>query len=242
MKISGIYSITNKINGKVYYGSSSSIKDRWYYHKGQLRNNKHKNTHLQNAWNKYGADSFIFKIEKEIPVEQLIDVEQTYLDIAKQNPKLYYNIGYDADCATRGMKKEPLSKETKKKLSDGMILRMKNPEIRKKLSIQHTGIKVPSITGNLNPACRPEVKEKIRLWNIGKKYSDETKKKVSLSLMGNERNHNKTIYTLKNNITGEIFNGYQKQFYKKYNLSQGNVWRMITGKSKSCKGWSKICQ
>lgn len=46
---SGIYQIENKINSKVYIGSSNNIKRRWQKHKALLRHNKHPNSHLQAA-------------------------------------------------------------------------------------------------------------------------------------------------------------------------------------------------
>lgn len=56
-KISGIYKILNIKNGKFYIGSSNNIKVRWSQHKTLLKNNKHENKYLQNAWNKYGGQS-----------------------------------------------------------------------------------------------------------------------------------------------------------------------------------------
>ncbi len=49
----GIYSITNKVTGYRYIGSSRDIVDRMNVHLKSLRKNKHGNTHLQNAFNKY---------------------------------------------------------------------------------------------------------------------------------------------------------------------------------------------
>ena len=66
MKISGIYKIINKINGKYYVGSSVNIKDypnnRWSRHIADLNANRHHNDYLQRAWNKYGQDAFEFII------------------------------------------------------------------------------------------------------------------------------------------------------------------------------------
>ena len=57
----GIYKIVNKKNNKVYIGQSVNIKQRWALHKSELRNKYHENVYLQNAWNKYGKDNFIFE-------------------------------------------------------------------------------------------------------------------------------------------------------------------------------------
>ena len=37
-KISAVYKITNKINGKFYIGSSTNIKQRWNSHKERYNN------------------------------------------------------------------------------------------------------------------------------------------------------------------------------------------------------------
>jgi hypothetical protein len=71
MKISGIYKIVNKINGKYYIGSSINIHRRWREHKCGLLNNKHPNLHLQKSWNKYGCNNFDFIIISIFPTENV---------------------------------------------------------------------------------------------------------------------------------------------------------------------------
>ena len=53
-----IYEINNTKNKKRYIGSTSQWKRRKYEHKYLLEQGEHGNKHLQNAWNKYGADVF----------------------------------------------------------------------------------------------------------------------------------------------------------------------------------------
>lgn len=62
MKKIGIYKIENTINKKVYIGQSNNILIRFSNHKYELNSNKHSNSHLQRAWNKYGRENFIFDI------------------------------------------------------------------------------------------------------------------------------------------------------------------------------------
>ncbi len=57
-----VYKIENKCNGKSYIGYSKNAKKRFKQHKSLLNKNKHQNSRLQNSWNKYGGDSFIFYI------------------------------------------------------------------------------------------------------------------------------------------------------------------------------------
>ena len=53
---SGIYAILNKLNNKIYVGSSKSIGSRLNEHKYNLIKNIHDNVRLQRAFSKYGFD------------------------------------------------------------------------------------------------------------------------------------------------------------------------------------------
>ena len=88
-KVSGIYSITSRKNGKRYIGSSIGIDRRWRDHLHDLKNNKHFNSHLQNHYNKYGEDDLIFTIVEVINRDKLslqdfkkllLKCEQKYLN------------------------------------------------------------------------------------------------------------------------------------------------------------------
>jgi hypothetical protein len=84
----GIYAITNNKSKKVYIGSSVSVYYRTRRHLCDLRKNRHKNSHLQNSFNKHGEKCFsIVKIDvcKE---DRLLYLEKYYIDVLK--PK--YNI------------------------------------------------------------------------------------------------------------------------------------------------------
>jgi len=87
-KKSGIYKITNIINGNIYIGSAQYLKARKTQHFQILKRNKHHSIHLQNAYNKYGKDAFVFEILEEHPIENLFSREQHYIDTL--NPE--YNI------------------------------------------------------------------------------------------------------------------------------------------------------
>lgn len=79
-KVCGIYKITNIKNNKIYIGSSKNILQRWRNHIKELESNKHKNIYLQNDWNEFKKENFIFEVLKECAEEIRYSVEQEYLN------------------------------------------------------------------------------------------------------------------------------------------------------------------
>ncbi|MCK9445976.1 GIY-YIG nuclease family protein [bacterium] len=85
---SGIYKIKNKINNKCYIGSAINILGRFATHKSSLNKNKHHSYYLQQSWNKYGIEFFIFEILEYCEKNILLEREQYYMDLL--NPE--YNM------------------------------------------------------------------------------------------------------------------------------------------------------
>ena len=100
-KNSGIYIILNKKNNKYYLGSSKQILSRWSQHQSDLRCKRHANTHLQNAYNLYGKDVFIY-LAIEITKDTL-DREQFYLEEYKPyDASIGYNIARNSTTGPNG--------------------------------------------------------------------------------------------------------------------------------------------
>lgn len=93
-KIAGIYKIENKINGKIYIGSSKDIYKRWSEHKNLLKTNRHHSFMLQKSWNKHGSENFKFEIIEIFngDREDLFKLEQHYLDMFESYD---YSVGYN---------------------------------------------------------------------------------------------------------------------------------------------------
>lgn len=69
---SGIYCISNNINGHIYIGSTKDFYQREKQHFSMLRHNNHHSKYLQNSYNKYGHDNFTFKIIDRISNKRLL--------------------------------------------------------------------------------------------------------------------------------------------------------------------------
>lgn len=91
LELCGVYKILNLVNNKYYIGSTKQcFRVRLNHHLQALRNNNHKNSHLQNAWNKYGENNFIFYILEICNKDLTYEREQFYLD--NREKALCYNI------------------------------------------------------------------------------------------------------------------------------------------------------
>jgi len=79
---SGIYKITNKLNGRIYIGSAKRFKERWKQHSYSLRKQKHSNRFLQADFNKCGEEAFVFEVievtEGKTKDERLL-IEEGYI-------------------------------------------------------------------------------------------------------------------------------------------------------------------
>lgn len=188
--MSGIYRITNNINGKVYIGQTYNFKRRFRVHKKKLNNGEHYNEHLQRAWDKYGEENFSFDIIEECEIDKLNEREIYWIAFydSFHNKDNGYNQN-EGGCGSRGYK---FSEES-----------------RNKMKLSHYDCR-----GKLNPMYGKSVKdfmteEEIGRWksNIsiavsgdnnpfyGRNHSEKTKRKIG--------EHNKNMWkTMKHPNTG----------------------------------------
>jgi group I intron endonuclease len=159
----GIYKIINVINNKFYVGSAVDFKRRKTRHFSELRTKKHNNSKLQNAWNKYGEQAFVFVIVEDLPDGvDLLAAENVWLK--EHVGKNYcYNIGVDATAPMLGM----------------------SGEASPTWGYKHTA-KTISIITNASTGRKhtPEDIEKIRQHLIGKPKSAAVCAKISATLSG----------------------------------------------------------
>lgn len=92
----GVYFIRNKVNGKVYVGSTNQWVRRRTRHRYELRHDIHPNSHLQRAWNKYGEASFEFTMVEPCEANVLEARENHWLKVGQSSCGVY-NLTEDVD-------------------------------------------------------------------------------------------------------------------------------------------------
>jgi hypothetical protein len=192
----GIYAITRILTGTTYFGQSGNMEGRWTNHRYDLGRNKHRNEHLQRAWNKYGKDAFIF-----VPLEI---IEDLYIPLTPIEQK-YYDSTTNRYNETRPGEPPSHSSIARKKISEALKGKRFSEEHKKNLSIAHKGqctslgfkhtleqIKKNSeghkgqVSWNKGKPMTEEQKRKISLAQTGTKRSDTAKKKMSEAQKGNQ--------------------------------------------------------
>ena len=126
----GVYCIRCKVNNKAYIGSSVDIKSRWSSHKSLLRTGKHTNKQLQEDYNKYGADSFLYLTLINCKSQMLLKYENMYILLFNTRD---ISMGYNIANAARPLQtlKTPHKPRNSKKLY-GFNGRIKvKPKVRK---------------------------------------------------------------------------------------------------------------
>ena len=155
----GIYQIRHLESSKIYVGSAVSVRKRELDHFNELRKNKHSNSKLQRAFNKYGENAFKFEVLELVEDKtKLLEREQYWLDITCCCNR---NKGYNL-CKIAGNRLGVKhSEETKCKIAKANTGYKPSEESKRKMAKAKEG-KIP--------------------WNKGKKMSSEFCEKASQSL------------------------------------------------------------
>lgn len=143
---SGIYKITNTVNGKYYIGSAVSINRRWNVHRSQLRSGKHHSIVLQRAWDKYGESAFKFSVVEYVDRDRLLETEQKYIDALNPcDSSVGYNISKMASAvclkgADNPNYGKPMSDAQKEKLRQALLGHEVSKETRAAISKSCKGL------------------------------------------------------------------------------------------------------
>jgi group I intron endonuclease len=202
----GIYKIINIQNDNFYIGSSVNLHRRKIRHFSELRNNKHNNKHLQNAWNKYGENCFVFVIVELVDKkEELHLVENKWLD-GSVGKKYCYNLGRAAIAPMLGMCGElsptwgyKHTKESREKIAAAGRGREISEETRAKRSAK---LKGRIISQEQREQISKTLSGEGNYWH-GKKRPDHGKK-VSKPVEASAPNGKKIIYSSISKLRKEL--------------------------------------
>lgn len=132
-----IYSITNKLNGKMYIGQTMNFKKRKKDHICSAREGKIK-THLYISMREYGIDNFKFEIIEDNIDNDKLNERETYYIKKYDTYHKGYNMTYGGENITKNNPKvkEKISKIIKKQWEDGFYDYRKT-NIQKAMEVAH---------------------------------------------------------------------------------------------------------
>ncbi len=100
-KPTGVFQVKNTVNGKVLLGSSLNLEGSLNKHKFMLSIGMHQNKAIQEDWNEYGSDKFVFEILELVKIkddpsfnlsDELTLLEQIWLEELQPFGERGYNI------------------------------------------------------------------------------------------------------------------------------------------------------
>ena len=199
-----IYKITNKINGKIYIGQTiRSIKRRFDEHFYKSHNKN--NYPLFNAMKKYGKNAFCMeKVIECNSLEELNRAEEYYVNLYNSLAPNGYNLH-------TGGGNHICSEATKKKISKAGMGRIVTEKTRAKISAAQAGGKNPF---------------------LGKKHSEESKKKMSIAKLGKRHTNTKRIVCIE---TGRIFSSVGEAS-KSLSIHMSTISSVLNGRRRSING------
>lgn len=166
---SGIYTITNLVNHKIYVGLGANAYDRMCNHRMKLRRGAHINIYLQNAWNKYGEENFKFEILEKWSIEHLHSMENWWCNMLNVHNRKY---GYNIQPTNPEGRCYSATAETRERMRQSRLKYVKEYGIPPR-----------------SAACR----ERLRISNTGKKASEETLKKMRNRVVSEETRRKNSI-------------------------------------------------
>lgn len=238
-KISCIYRILNIKNTKSYIGSAIDFNRRKRRHLNLLRNNNHHSFKLQNSFNKYGEENFIFEIlEIVTDIENIIKIEQKWIDLEIPLLNMTLIAGLNS---SMGMKR---SDETRNKIKLSLTGKKLSIETKEKISKTLKGRKLneehkKNIKNALNNSEKfkesrkdKKVYEKIRntrLKNNNYTIRDETKQKIRETLKSKKLQSAVSITIDKYSLDGILLESYPSmaKAEKSNNLGRSSLYYNI---------------
>lgn len=183
-----VYKIENLVNGKLYIGSTSKIPNRRFTeHICNLNKGSHCNNHLQNAFNKYGRDSFKFEVLEKVENLDNLPKKEFRKHLFERELEIIISLGAQYN----------ICKET----SSGKLGKRHSAEQKVKMSFSMK-----------NRKMSPESIERIKQARAKQIITEEHKRKISESLRGRKKSVAPKTYT---NEEIKIISERVSDFYKR---------------------------
>lgn len=221
----GIYCIECTETDTKYIGQTfENFYRRWTFHKWSLKNNKHSNIYLQNAWNKYGECNFKFYPIEGFDISQKEIINKNKLDELEQCYIEQYDTFKNGFNLTTGGEKcnmNPLSDEAKRKIGEknriNMLGKKHTEETKKLMSESHKGhIKTESHRKHLSESLTGFVR------------SDEQKEKCRMANQGSKQKTAKYTEDLIEQIRIDYMSGIKPtELSVKYNINKGTIYGIV---------------
>lgn len=240
-------------NGKMYIGSATCPVERRSAHICHLKNGKHHSVRLQRAYNKYGADSIEFAVLENTTEDNLLGLEQEYLDLFQPTiPRYGFNILSVAGRSTGRV----CSKETREKISKtkrGVARDPENVALQKatlarqrperiRLSIEKRGISFTIVSPSGETIQTKGVKSFARLHGLCRVHLAEVIRGKALSVKGwrlpgvvPPSDH---VLLSPSSQIETVPKGKLKAFSQERGLSYGRLQSLTWGEITNYKGWT----
>lgn len=183
-RMSGIYAILNKNNGKVYIGSAVNLSHRWSCHRHDIARGRHGNIYLSRAF-KSNPDAFYFEVIEELPgasKETILSREQFWMDFFKSYlPENGYNIAPKAE-SCQGIKRGS-------EFIEKLLAARRKPWSEERRAAWKEFIKRRPVKTGWKHS--PETLKKMSDGHKGKKLSREHVNKVMEAIRRNKKGFNK---------------------------------------------------
>lgn len=213
-KDSGIYCITCTGNGKKYIGKTEqTFSKRYWHHKWKLNNGCHDNEYLQNSWNKYGKDSFVFEVVYVLkPNDDINDLEKYYIELYNT-----FESGFNMTKGGEGLCGYEIPDDIRKYIGEINRQRMTGTKLS-----ESTKQKMRESSRHLSPS--QSTIDKVRQYMKNRTVSDVTKEKLRIANTGS----NSPVTHLNESdvriIKTELIRGTkQSVLAENYNVSMGVI-------------------
>lgn len=164
--IGGVYMIHNKVNHKIYIGSTNNFMRRRREHFRALQLGTHHSIVLQRAYDKYGEQAFEFNIIRDAESDFAI-LEQHYFHLMRPE----YNAQVNATWSSHAQEVQVKISKSKVGMGNPMYHKHHSPEAIAKIR-----------ESSIRRRDTPETQAALaigRHWRKGKPFSVETRKKMS---------------------------------------------------------------